>query len=100
MKDSLDKIVNTYNPDAPLVQASTIPSAWYTDELIFELEKQTVFSCSWQFGARTDQLERAGDYVTTEIAGEPIVIVRGSDKALRAFFNVCRHHAAAVMTDP
>ena len=100
MKDSLDKIVNTYNPDAPLVQASTIPSAWYTDELIFELEKQTVFSCSWQFAARTDQLERAGDYVTTEIAGEPIVIVRGSDKALRAFFNVCRHHAAAVMTDP
>jgi len=40
-----------------------------------------------------------GDYLTTEIAGEPIVIVRGSDGELRGFFNVCRHHAAAVMTE-
>jgi choline monooxygenase len=38
--------------------------------------------------------------VTTDIAGEPIVIVRGSDGELRGFFNVCRHHAAAVMTEP
>src|SRR5262249_34841656 len=35
-----------------------------------------------------------------EIAGEPIVIVRGNDHQLRGFFNVCRHHAAAVMTEP
>ena len=66
----------------------------------FEVRKQTVFSHSWQFGARVDQLTNAGNYVTTEIAGEPIVIVRGSDGELRAFFNVCRHHAAAVMTEP
>ena len=46
-----------------------------------------------------DQLREPGDFVTTEIAGEPIVIVRGSDKQLRGFFNVCRHHAAAVMTE-
>jgi choline monooxygenase len=37
--------------------------------------------------------------VTTEIAGEPLVVVRGSDGELRCFFNVCRHHAAAVMTE-
>src|SRR5206468_1434426 len=62
-------------------------------------EKQTVFSHSWQFAARLDQLRESGNYLTTEIAGEPIVIVRGSDGELRAFFNVCRHHAAAVMTE-
>src|SRR5207237_8504725 len=100
MKDSLDKIVNASNPDAPLADASTIPAAWYTDERIFDLEQKTVFSCSWQFAARADQLEDAGDYVTAEIAREPIVIVRGNDNALRGFFNVCRHHAAAVMTEP
>src|ERR1700746_2442067 len=47
-----------------------------------------------------EQLEQAGSYVTFPIAGEPGVLVRGSDGVLRAFFNVCRHHAAAVMTDP
>jgi len=41
-----------------------------------------------------------GHYLTAEVGGEPVVVVRGRDGALRAFFNVCRHHAAAVMTEP
>src|SRR5947208_9079395 len=100
MKHSLSEIINSYNPDAPLAEASTIPAAWYTDERVFELERQKVFSLSWQFAARADQLGEPGDFVTTEIAGEPVVIVRGNDKVVRGFFNVCRHHAAAVMTEP
>ena len=99
MSVSLDKIINAYDPSAPLAEASTIPSSWYTDERVFELEKQAVFSRSWQVAARFDQLREPGDYVTTEIAAEPIVIVRGTDGELRGFFNVCRHHAAAVMTE-
>ena len=100
MNDSVLRIINSYNPDAPLEAASTIPSSWYTDPRIFELEAQTVFSRSWQMAARGDQLNGSGSYATTEIAGEPIVVVRGSDDELRGFFNVCRHHAAAVMTEP
>lgn len=96
---SLDKIINSYNADAPLAEASTIPAGWYTDERIFELERQAVFRRSWQLAARVDQLREPGDFVTIEIAGEPIVIVRGNDRQLRGFFNVCRHHAAAVMTE-
>jgi choline monooxygenase len=43
-------------------------------------------------------VSKPGQYVTCQIAGEPILIVRGNDGALRGFFNVCRHHAAAVLT--
>ncbi|HKP38116.1 MAG TPA: aromatic ring-hydroxylating dioxygenase subunit alpha [Pyrinomonadaceae bacterium] len=92
------EIVNSYDPERPLAEASTIPAPWYTDPRVFELEKLTVFSNSWQLVGRTDQLRQAGDFVTTDVAGEPIVIVRGHDDRIRAFFNVCRHHAAAVMT--
>jgi choline monooxygenase len=99
MKGSLNDIVESYDPNAPLAEASTIPSSWYTDERVFELEKQAVFSRSWQLAARSDQVREPGDYVTSEIAAEPIVIVRGTDGGLRGFFNVCRHHAAAVMTE-
>src|SRR5256886_581921 len=99
MKPSLTEIIDSYDSSAPLAEASTIPASWYTDERLFELEKQTIFSRSWQFAARIDQLNKPGDYVTDELAGEPIVAVRGGDKKLRAFFNVCRHHAAAVMTE-
>ena len=98
MKD-LRQIIEAYDPKAPLAEASTIPASWYTDERMFELENQAIFSRSWQLAARLDQLRDPGQYVTTEIAGEPIVIVSGHDGELRGFFNVCRHHAAAVMTE-
>jgi len=100
MTDSLQQIINVYDPAASLDRASTIPSSWYTDNRVFKLEKETVFSNSWQVAARANQLCKPGDYVTAEIADEPIVVVRGSDNQIRAFFNACRHHAAAVMTEP
>jgi choline monooxygenase len=99
MKQPLHETIDSYHRNAPLERASTIPASWYTDQRIFELERQTVFSNSWQFAARLDQLRDPGDYVTTDFAGEPVVIVRGNDNELRGFFNVCRHHAAAVMTE-
>jgi phenylpropionate dioxygenase-like ring-hydroxylating dioxygenase large terminal subunit len=96
----LADIINSYDPHAPLEEAFTIPATWYTDERLYQLELQSVFSNSWQYAARLAQLTEPGQYVTTDIAGEPVVIVCGDDRVLRAFFNVCRHHAAAVMTEP
>ena len=45
-------------------------------------------------------MEKPGQFVTATVAGEPIVVVRGNDGVLRGFYNVCRHHAAAVVTEP
>jgi choline monooxygenase len=92
-------IVEGYNPDNLLAEASTPPAAWYIDPRILELERRTVFARSWQVAGRASQVVEPGRYSTGEIAGEPIVVVRGHDAVLRGFFNVCRHHAAVVMTD-
>ena len=64
------------------------------------LERLSVFSKTWQLVARTDQVKTPGKFVRATVAGEPIVVVRGNDGILRAFYNVCRHHAAAVVTEP
>jgi choline monooxygenase len=88
-----------YDPNLPLAQAWTIPASWYTNPEIPERERKTVFSGTWQLAGRAEQVEEPGHYITGEIAGEPFVVIRGSDGILRAFFNVCRHHAAAVMTE-
>ncbi len=100
MTESLTEIIDSYDPSLPLEKALTIPATWYTDKRIYQLELQTTFARSWQLVGRIDQLEAPGQYVTGEVAGEPIVLVRGSDGVLRGFFNACRHHAAAVMTEP
>jgi len=97
---SLQEIIDSYNPKAPLDQALTIPAPWYTNESLYQLEMRTVFANSWQMVCRAEQVVNPGRYVTTEVAGEPIVVVRGDDNVLRGFFNVCRHHAATVMTEP
>ena len=101
MPRPLADIIASYRRNASLTEASTIPAEWYTDLRVLELERRTVFSRAWQVAGRVDQLQRPGQYVACETAaGEPIVLVRGSDDVLRGFFNVCRHHAAAVVTAP
>ena len=100
MPSSIDQILSIYDDHAPLSLASTIPAPWYVDQRIAELERLTIFSKTWQLVARTDQLQAPGQFISTFVAGEPVVVVRGNDGALRAFYNVCRHHAAAVVTQP
>jgi choline monooxygenase len=100
MNPCLQNIINSYDPTMPLDQALTIPASWYTDESLYQLELQTVFARSWQIICRADQLQNPGHYVTADFGNEPIVVVKGSDNVVRGFFNVCRHHAAAVMTEP
>jgi choline monooxygenase len=100
MQTSIDQILSAYDDRAPLAQASTIPAAWYVDPRIAELERLNVFGKTWQLVARTDQVQSPGGFISTMVAGEPIVVVRGNDGVLRAFYNVCRHHAAAVVTQP
>ena len=98
MNADLDRLLKAYDREAPLAQASTIPAQWYTDAGIARLERERVFGRVWQMAGRLDQVERAGQFFTIDIAGEPLVVVRGADGGLRGFFNVCRHHAAAVAT--
>ncbi|MFZ1928207.1 MAG: aromatic ring-hydroxylating dioxygenase subunit alpha [Candidatus Sulfotelmatobacter sp.] len=100
MSSSIENILASYDDRAPLSQASTIPATWYTDPRIAELERLSVLSKTWQLVARTDQVRAPGRFVSTTVAGEPLVVVRGNDGTLRAFYNVCRHHAAAVVTEP
>ncbi len=97
---SLQELLAIYNDKFPLSEASTIPASWYVEPRIAELESKTVFSNTWQMVARVEQVEKPGQFVTATVAGEPIVVVRGNDNVLRAFYNVCRHHAAAVVTEP
>jgi choline monooxygenase len=98
---SLAELLDAYDSGAPLDRASTIPASWYLDPRILDLERRAVFARSWEVVGRADQVQRPGQFVTAYTSsGEPVVVVRGEDGALRGFFNVCRHHAAAVAAEP
>ncbi|HMP16638.1 MAG TPA: SRPBCC family protein [Gemmatales bacterium] len=82
----------------PLSEASTIPASWYTSEAVAVQEQTAVFAQNWICVGRVDQVSKPGAYFTLDMGPEPVVVVRGEDHKLRAFFNVCRHRAARVAT--
>ena len=89
-----------FDATLPLDRASTIPSAWYTDPRVIPLERDAVFGKSWQCVARTEQLRDPRQFVSFELAGEPILLIRDAAGNLGSFFNVCRHRAAPIANEP
>jgi choline monooxygenase len=79
--------------DPDISRAWTIPAAFYVDPAVAGLEQEKIFSRTWQVVGHRDQIANPGDYFTSELAGEPLLIVRGAQGEVRGFYNVCRHRA-------
>jgi len=86
-----------FDPEVPIARAFTPPASWYTDPAVLALEARGVFKRGWQWVGRLDQLAKPGDYFSGALLGEPWLVVRGDDGEIRAFYNVCRHHAAGLV---
>src|SRR5262249_3496263 len=68
----------------------------YTDSIdpaYYQTERDALFRRSWLTVGRVERLPRVGSYFTKElaVAGTSLLLVRGSDKEVRAFHNLCRH---------
>ena len=77
----------------PLDHAHALAARYYASEPMLAMERRAVFARSWQLVAHQGQLAEAGDHVVGEIGHVPVLLVRGADRVLRAFPNVCRHRA-------
>ena len=84
--------------DSDIARAWTLPAHLYTDPAIAAAEKESIFSKTWQVIGHADQVKNPGDFFTTELIGEPLLFVRGQDRELRGFYNVCRHRAGPPAT--
>jgi carnitine monooxygenase subunit len=71
--------------------AWTIPASYYTDQSVYQVEEKKIFENAWICVGHRSELAEANAYITREIIGESILVVRGKDKVLRAFYNVCPH---------
>lgn len=75
----------------PLSEATAMPREIYLNEDILALEQEKIFNREWLCAGRIDDVPEAGDYKTFRIGDQPIMVIRGKDKKIRAFANVCRH---------
>lgn len=79
--------------DADISLAWSLPARYYCDPVSAETEVEKIFARTWQVLGHRNQIPNPGDYFTTELLGEPLLIVRGEDHEIRGFYNVCRHRA-------
>ncbi len=81
------------DPDRDIARAFTLAAPRYFTKEAFDEEKTRIFSSTWQVVGHVRQVANPGDYFTFDLIGEPLLMVRGEDGVLRAFYNVCRHRA-------
>ena len=99
MASSLVDELRSFDPTLPLERARTIPNSWYSDPAIYELERKAIFGAAWQFVGREELVSEKGSFITADVAGEPVLIIRDDEGKLGAFYNVCRHRAAPLLTE-
>jgi choline monooxygenase len=98
MRMTPEREIDRFDPTLPLDRAWTPPASWYLEESFFERELRTVFSRNWLFAGREDPVHSPREYFTGQVGRTPFIVARDREARLRAFHNVCRHHAAAVAT--
>jgi len=70
------------------------PAALYRDPEVLAAERASLFRRYPLVVATSDQLVRPGDWLTHDLSGVPLLLVRGSDGRVNAFVNACRHRGA------
>jgi benzoate/toluate 1,2-dioxygenase subunit alpha len=90
------------DPDAlsRLVEPDRVHRDVYTDPEVFELEMERLWARSWVYLGHTSQIPDEGDYLTLDVAGKPLIVVRLGDKSIRVLMNRCAHKGTKVVGDP
>lgn len=82
----------------PFEEARAMPKSVYTSAEFNQIELDKIFRQDWVCAGRASSLPEIGDYMTMEIAGEPIIVLRDGVGNLRAQSNVCRHRMSTLLT--
>ena len=90
--------VRIAKPDVP--SEFLVDNRVYTDPQLFADERERLFLRVWNFVCHESEVRQGGDYITTTVANQPIIVTRTKSGEIRAFFNTCRHRAAQVARDP
>ncbi len=79
---------------------ATLPAAHYFDPAQYLRELQQVWYRNWIYVCRSSELAETRSFQMLEVGGQSVLVVRGEDRALRAFHNTCRHRGSALCRTP
>jgi len=95
-------VIYSAYPDDALVDAGlerSLPASAYLSPEVFEREKEHIFYREWICAGREEQAPQPADFLTVDVLGESVLVVRDKDGALHAYYNVCRHRGCRLALD-
>ena len=92
--------MSRYEPIAHLLQQDrpghTLPRELYVSDAAFEFDAQVMLKSVWLYACTVAHVKQPGDYFVFELGSNSIIIVRGKDSEVRAFWNSCRHRGSKI----
>jgi len=85
------------NVRRPAMEAETLPPWCYTSQAFYDREVEAIFKKTWNFLGREDEVPNHGDYMTFDLFGESVMVLRDKDGTVRAFANICRHRGTRLL---
>ena len=99
IKGGMEYEANRTAPPPGFPQFPPIPGGRYVDPAFLALERELMWKRSWLYACHADEIPAAGSYMMFRKIGSPILIVRGKDAVIRAFYNTCRHRGGPLVKD-
>jgi phenylpropionate dioxygenase-like ring-hydroxylating dioxygenase large terminal subunit len=99
IKDGMAYELGRKGPPKNFPPLPSVPASRYTEKDFYDLEMQKMWKRVWAYAAHMDQLPQKGSYLLWEKLESPILIVRGKDDKVRAFYNTCRHRGAPLVKE-
>ncbi len=82
----------------PLAEARSLPAAAYTDDSVLAFERRAILAAGWTCLGRESDVMTPGSWITAEIACDSVIVMRGDDLELRAFYNLCVHRGVPLLS--
>jgi phenylpropionate dioxygenase-like ring-hydroxylating dioxygenase large terminal subunit len=93
-----DELLETFDDSIlPVSEARTMPPVIYTSDEFLEFEKRALFDHEWLCLGRASRIPEPGDWFTSTINDEPLIVARGKDSVIRVFSAICQHRGMQVV---
>ena len=94
-----DLLVSFDDSVLSVAEACTLPAVCYTDDEFLDFERGALFDHEWLCVGRVDKIADPGDYFTTTVNGERLIISRAKDNTIHAFSAICQHRGMQIVDD-
>ncbi|MEU9456994.1 aromatic ring-hydroxylating dioxygenase subunit alpha [Streptomyces sp. NPDC048277] len=79
-----------FSPHSP-VREDFVPKGDYIDPHYVRIEKERLWPDVWQVACREEEIPKAGNFLTFDIADDSIIVIRLTDGTIKAYYNACQH---------